>query len=122
MTAPPPYFSHERLEAYQLALDFVRRARAIASDLPRGHASLANQLRRAANSIALNIAEGAGESSAAEKARIYRIARRSALESAACLDVIAVVTGSRDDAPARNVLHACVRALHGLIGVWEERE
>ena len=35
----------------------------------------------------LNIAEGAGEFSPADKARFYRIARCSATESAACLDI-----------------------------------
>lgn len=48
---------------------------------------IANQLQRAASSTALNIAEGAGEFSAAEKARFYRIAKRSATECAAILDV-----------------------------------
>ena len=39
----------------------------------------------------LNIAEGAGEFAAAEKARFYRIARRSATECAAILDVCAAL-------------------------------
>jgi len=47
----------------------------------------ADQLQRAATSIPLNVAEGAGEFSPAEKARFYRIARRSATECAAILDV-----------------------------------
>jgi four helix bundle protein len=38
-------------------------------------------------SIPLNIAEGAGEYSRKDKARFYRIALRSATESAALLDV-----------------------------------
>ena len=38
-------------------------------------------------SICLNLAEGAGEFSPAEKVRFYRIARRSATECAAVLDV-----------------------------------
>ena len=41
----------------------------------------------AATSIPLNIAEGAGEFAAAEKARFYRMAKRSATECAAILDV-----------------------------------
>jgi four helix bundle protein len=49
---------------------------------------LADQLERAAVSIALNIAEGAGEFAAREKARFYRIARRSATEAAVILDVV----------------------------------
>ncbi|MSP60802.1 MAG: four helix bundle protein [Myxococcales bacterium] len=59
----------------------------IAGDLPRGRAYLADQLRRAATSIPLNIAEGAVEFAAAEKARFHRIARRSATECAALFDV-----------------------------------
>jgi four helix bundle protein len=44
-------------------------------------------LQRAATSIVLNIAEGAGEYSGTEKARFYRMAKRSATECAAVLDV-----------------------------------
>jgi four helix bundle protein len=55
--------------------------------LPKGRGRLADQLERAATSVSFNIAEGAGEFAANEKARIYRIARRSATECAAILDV-----------------------------------
>jgi four helix bundle protein len=79
-------FEHERLDAYRAAVEFLVVADAVASALPRGRAYLADQLRRAAASIPVNIAEGAGEFSAAEKARFYRMARRSATESAALLD------------------------------------
>jgi four helix bundle protein len=48
---------------------------------------LADQLQRAAISVPLNIAEGAGEFSKKEKARFYRMALRSATECAAILDV-----------------------------------
>ena len=41
----------------------------------------------AATSIPLNTAEGAGEFAANEKARFYRMAKRSATECAAILDV-----------------------------------
>lgn len=81
------HFDHERLDVYTAAVDFVVLAHGILSNLPAGHGDLADQLRRAATSIVLNIAEGAGEYSKAEKARFYRIARRSATECAAVLDV-----------------------------------
>lgn len=80
-------FDHERLEVYQRALSFIERANAIRTDLARGRGALADQLDRAAVSIALNIAEGAGEFAKREKARFYRIARRSGTECAAILDV-----------------------------------
>lgn len=46
-----------------------------------------DQLQRAGLSVPLNIAEGAGESSTSEKARFYRIAKRSATECSSILDV-----------------------------------
>ena len=53
----------------------------------RAVAYLADQLQRAATSIPLNIAEGAGEYSRKDKARFYRMSLRSATECAALLDV-----------------------------------
>jgi four helix bundle protein len=82
-----PLFSHERLDVYQTALHFVVLADDVASTASRGRGYLADQLRRAATSTPLNIAEGAGEFSRRDKARFYRIARRSAAECAAILDV-----------------------------------
>jgi len=52
---------HEKLHVYQTALDFLALADALIATLPRGHAYLADQLYRAASSVCLNIAEGAGE-------------------------------------------------------------
>ena len=53
------------------------------STCQRGRRYLADQLRRAATSVSLNIAEGAGEFSPDEKSRFYRMAKRSATECAA---------------------------------------
>src|SRR5512141_3239645 len=84
-------FEHERLDAYRASIDFLVQADALATSLPKGRAYLADQLRRAASSIPLNIAEGAGEFAGADKARFYRMARRSATESAAILDACRVL-------------------------------
>ena len=80
-------FDHERLDVYQTVIEFLAIADKIASNLPRGRSYLADQLRRAALSIPLNIAEGAGEFSRKDKARFYRIALRSGTECAAIFDV-----------------------------------
>ena len=80
-------FDHERLDDYQLSLDFLLLAEKLIEALPRGRAHLADPLGRAALSIVLHIAEGAGKISPADKRRYYVSARGSATESAALLDV-----------------------------------
>lgn len=64
-------FVHEQLDVYKAALAFVDASDAILAEVPRGRAHLADQLDRAATSIVLNLAEGAGEFAAAEKGRFY---------------------------------------------------
>jgi four helix bundle protein len=80
-------FDHEKLTVYQVAIEFVVLADEVIENLPRGRAYLSDQLQRAALSISLNIAEGAGEYAVDEKARFYRMAKRSATECAGILDV-----------------------------------
>ena len=58
-------FDREKLDVYQLAIEFVAKANDIIERLPRGRGYLADQLQRAALSIVLNIAEGAGKFSPA---------------------------------------------------------
>jgi four helix bundle protein len=79
------YFDHERLHVYQRSLEVLDVCDRVIAALPRGRAHLKDQLDRAVTSIVLNVAEGAGEFSVAEKQRFYRMARRSATESAAIL-------------------------------------
>ena len=80
-------FDHEKLDVYRAAIEFVIVIESLNNQLPKGRAYLVDQLQRAGSSILLNIAEGAGEFSANEKIRFYRMARRSATESAAILDI-----------------------------------
>ncbi len=81
------FFDHEKLKVYQLSIDLVSLGDDVVEHLPKGRAYLADQLQRAATSISLNIAEGAGEYSRQEKSRFYRMAKRSATECAAIFDV-----------------------------------
>jgi four helix bundle protein len=78
---------HERLDVYQLSLDFLVFANNLVDSLPRGHSHVVDQLSRAATSIVLNLAEGAGKYSRPDKRRFYLTARGSATESAALLDI-----------------------------------
>ena len=78
---------HERLDVYDLALEFLVLANGIIEGLPRGWSHLADQFTRASLSIVLNLAEGAGKHGRLDKRRYYLTARGSATESAALLDV-----------------------------------
>ena len=80
-------FDHDKLDVYRVAIEFIGTASTIAEALPQGRAYIVEQLNRAALSISLNIAEGAGEFSKKEKRRFYRMAKRSATECAAILDI-----------------------------------
>jgi four helix bundle protein len=82
-------FDHERLEVYQVALDFFDLADEVVEQLRNrgGRAHLADQLARASLSIVNNIAEGAGKFSKGDKRRYYTTSVGSATESAAMLDV-----------------------------------
>jgi four helix bundle protein len=82
------YLDHEKLDVYHFSIRFVVLADEIVESLPRGRAYLADQLRRAGSSISLNIAEGAGEFAPMEKARFYRMAKRSATECSSILDIL----------------------------------
>jgi four helix bundle protein len=80
--------SFQRLDVYQRATEFLALAVDICRDVTRGNAGIVDQLRRAALSIPLNIAEAAGRTGAADAARAYAIARGSAMECAAVLDAL----------------------------------
>jgi four helix bundle protein len=84
-------FTHENFEAYQLAIQFAGIALKIVDQLPAGHAALRDQLKRAAFSVPLNIAEGTGKNRAADRKRFYAIARGSAMECAAICDIIGLI-------------------------------
>ena len=110
-------FDHERLKVYQIAIQYIALADNIAFSLPRGRSYLADQLGRAALSIVLNIAEGAGEFSKKDKARFYRMALRSTTEWAAIMDVCKIL-GLMDEhaeSQARDLLIQIVAILTTMV-------
>ena len=107
--------SHESLTVYQSSIQFVAWAsRLIVSTQISG--VLLDQFKRAFISIPLNIAEGAGKHSGKDQAKYYDIAKGSALECGACLDVIVAmnVTGPEEITEGKEILVEIVSMLSGL--------
>ena len=81
--------SFQKLRVYQRSIEFL--AIEIIGELPKGHAELADQLLRAAQSQPRNIAEGAGRRTSVDQGRFYTHARGSAMQAAAALDTMRVM-------------------------------
>jgi four helix bundle protein len=82
-----PYFDHEKLKVYQSAIAFITWSTDLLLQV-QGKAAVKDQLDRASTSVALNIAEGNGKFGIRDRCRFLDFARGSALECAACLDVL----------------------------------
>ena len=81
------YFDHEKLDVYREAIAFCAWTGDLLNSIS-AKAAAKDQLDRASTGIPLNIAEGNGKFSAKDRARFLEIARGSALECAAALDVL----------------------------------
>jgi four helix bundle protein len=96
--------NYERLDVYRCSIEFLALATAIVERLGRRDSALKDQLKRAALSIPLNIAESSGKVFPNDRARFLAIARGSAMECGACLDCLKVMNpsfgGQVDDAKA----------------------
>jgi four helix bundle protein len=113
---PTPQFDHEKLRAYQEALRFMAWVEPLFEKLSAKLAAR-DQLDRASTSIVLNIAEGNGKRSHPDRCRFFDIARGSALECAACLDVLVIKQrlAQAEANEGKLILLAIVSLLAGLI-------
>ncbi|RZK13682.1 MAG: four helix bundle protein [Flavobacterium sp.] len=79
-------FKFEKLEIWQLAILLADEVHWLTRNFPKEEMfSLNSQMKRAADSISLNIAEGSTGQSNAEQIRFLGYAQRSALEVVNCL-------------------------------------
>lgn len=113
-------FWHERLEVYQCSIPFQASLRSVMLAIEKGNADVVSQLRRAAMSITLNIADGARRIGRDDQRRFYAIARGSALECAAILDILRTwkLVGESDFTEVRALLFRVVSMLSALLLKW----
>ena len=109
-------FHHEKLTVYQRALEFAGWSQDLIESLTK-RTSTRDHLERAGDSIALNIAEGNGKFSQKDRARFFQIAHGSALECAACLDLLVARRCCADDTivKGKEVLEEVVRMLFTML-------
>ena len=80
--------NHQKLEAYRFSQALVLECYKLSKYLPDSEKfGMVSQIRRAALSVHLNIAEGASRKSETERKRFYEISRSSIVEIDAALDI-----------------------------------
>lgn len=79
-------FSFEKLDVWQVMLDAIELAHAVANAVPSRYGDLADQIRRASQSMAANFGEGLGKSGK-DRLRYHGYALGSAYETAAHIEV-----------------------------------
>ena len=89
------------LDAQRLVLDLIRALRPLCAQLALQSPDLADQLRRAASSVALNLGEGVRRTGR-DKKRAYRIAAAEAQETKVALEV-ALAWGWLDESELADV-------------------
>ena len=108
--------THESLTVYQRSIEFVVWSAALCESNDRIVGEIQNQFKRAFISIPLNIAEGSGKLTGNDQGRFYDIARGSALECGACLDVMVAMNllSSEETQPGKSFLIEIVAMLTSL--------
>jgi four helix bundle protein len=110
--------NHKKLEVYKVSRGLVKECYLFTKRLPPDEKfALVSQIRRAAVSVKLNIAEGASRKSETERKRFYEISRGSiieidaAFESACDLSYFTII----ELEPVSIVVNKCFAMLTGLI-------
>jgi len=109
---------HTKLDVYAVARQFVKECYAAVALFPfEERFILSQQIKRAALSVYLNIAEGSSRKSQAERKRYYEIARGSVIEVDAALDVASDLNYCSQESlkSLGEAMSKCFKYLSGLI-------
>ena len=113
----PPLLDHERLDVFQVALEFAAMVPALTK---AARPALRDQLERAASSIALTLAEGNARRTQRDRHHFFSMAQGSAMECAAAIDILRV-TGHLATADATRAKHKLTRIVQMLVGLRRSR-
>jgi four helix bundle protein len=110
--------NHKKLEVYRISRLLVKECYTITSILPAEERfNLTTQIRRAALSVKLNIAEGSSRKSPNERKRYYEISRGSLIEIDAAIETAFDLSYLTKEQITSLSLHLnqCFALLSGLI-------
>lgn len=110
-------FSFEKLQVYQQAKEYVKDVYSLTYKFPQNERyCLCDQLKRAAVSIASNIAEGSGRNSYKDKVHFVEIAYGSLMETLCQLQIAADLGFINQDeyADLNKKIHIIAKLLSGL--------
>ena len=102
-----------RFDAFSLSLGIIRQLAGLLSVVKRCDSSLEKQLRNAASSVSLNLAESQGRAGK-DRVHFQRIALGSAEETTACL-YVAIAWGYLAEEQTRAVVADLIH-LRGMLG------
>ena len=115
MASRDPINDYRDLVAWQRAIDLAVLVDAICDRLPRKHWDLAQQMRRAANSVHSNIAEGNGRASVRDYLRHLSMSSASLNELESDLYFLSRKYGEKSE--ANNALKLVVDVRKPLLGL-----
>ena len=110
--------NHQKRDVYQSSKTFVLECYKFSKLLPADEKfGMISQIRRAALSVHLNIAEGASRKSEVERKRYYEISRGSIIEIDAALDIAKDLDyiNNYDTTNLGEAMVKCFKILSGLI-------
>ncbi|HEV8506208.1 MAG TPA: four helix bundle protein [Chitinophagaceae bacterium] len=111
--------NHQKLDIYGISREFVFECYRLTMKLPGEEKfGMVTQIRRAALSVHLNIAEGASRKSPTERKRYYEVSRGSVIEIDAALDIasdLKYLTEIDTENLGRSMIN-CFKLLTGMIG------
>jgi four helix bundle protein len=115
--------NHQNLDIYHYSRALITECYTLTKKLPPDERFvLSSQIRRAALSVHLNIAEGASRRSQAERKRFYEIARGSLIEVDTALDLVKDLNLiiNYDMEPLGQLITICFALLSGLLKAIEK--
>ncbi|HEY5390483.1 MAG TPA: four helix bundle protein [Hanamia sp.] len=109
-------FKFEKLKIWQMAIDVAYEIHNLTRTFPKEELFiLTAQMKRAADSISLNIAEGSTGQTNAEQKRFLGFSQRSALEVVSCLYL-----GKRRDLISEDIFYVHYNSLDKLVAMIQK--